>query len=295
MRDKIMINEETCTGCYACALVCSKKILEIVNKKARVITFDDWECNECGQCMAVCPNQAISIQGLDYKDFSVLPENKVSYSDFKDLLSSRRSIRSFEDKPLDEETINKIIQASSMAPIGSPPTNVKVLVLNNQKDLDALYNSIILDWKKLIKNMKNPFYRVIAKKMAGASKYASLINHGLASGKVCCDYADKGRNVFTFNASSIMLFYGEKLGVCINENCWLSCSYATIAAHSLELGGTLSGMYPPIINMSKKIKKQLGIPENNDVFACLLLGYPSKKIKYKRMIPRDFSKIEILT
>ena len=294
MSDMIIINEEICTGCRACAVVCSKKILEIVNNKATVLSFADWECSMCGQCMAVCPNQSISIEGLDYNDFSTLPENNVSYQDFNDLLSSRRSIRSFEDKQLDNETIKKILEASKMAPIGAPPSNVKVLVISNYHDLDSLYEDIIKDWKKLIKNMKNPIYRYISKRIAGASKYNSLIHHGLPAGKVYCDYADKGRNVITFDAPTIIMFYGEKLGVCINENCWLSCSYATIAAHSLGLGGTLSGMIPPILNMNKKLKQQLGIPKNDDVFACLMLGYPSKRIRFKRKIPRDFKSVNIL-
>jgi thioredoxin reductase (NADPH) len=51
------INDERCTGCEACVLVCPTAVLELKSNKAKVIRFDD--CIQCEQCAVVCPTTAM--------------------------------------------------------------------------------------------------------------------------------------------------------------------------------------------------------------------------------------------
>lgn len=289
MRKKIIINQETCTGCGLCSRVCSKKILEMNHGKVEVVDYTDWGCCQCGLCMSVCPTRSIQVEGLNYDEFVALPETEIDFVTLEEMLSSRRSIRSFKDKSIKREVLDQVIRVSAMPPIGSPPTDVQVLVLDKQEHLDELYQDTVRCWKKLMQSMKNPVYRIVSKRVAGVKQYHALTSHALPSARVCCASADDGKDIFTFDAPAIIFFHGHKLGVCVVENCWLAASYATIAAHSLGLGSIFSGMIPPIVNMNVDVKRKLGIPDENDVQSCLMLGYPN--VKFRRKIPREHQEV----
>ncbi len=283
----VTIDKKKCLGCGSCAKVCTKKILSLDNnKKIAILNLKDWGCCACGLCMAVCPAKAISVSGLCYDDFNKLPDTEIGYHDLENMLSSRRSIRSYSDRSIKKDTLEQIIHISAMSPIGSPPTNVKLRIVDKPDELHQLRLDVVQGWKNMIKSMKNPIFRTVLKKGAGAAKYNALTEHALPAAELYCQYADNGKDVFTFNAPDLMFFYGRKLSPCINENCWLSCSYALTAAHVLGLGATISGMLPPILNRNKEWKSRLGIAREEEIFACLMIGYPDKNIKFLRSIPR---------
>lgn len=289
MKNRVIINEETCIGCGLCAKVCTKKILKMNYKKVEVVDYPDWGCCQCGLCMSACPTQSIQVAGLNYDEFITLPKKEVDFTSLEKMLSSRRSIRNFKETSVELEVLEKVIRASAMSPIGALPTNVQVLVLDEKKHLDELYGDTVRCWKKMMRSMKNPIYRIVSRRVVGANQYNALTHHALPSARICCQSADNGKNVFTFNAPAIMFFHGSKLGVCIMENCWLAASYATIAAHSLGLGSIFSGMIPPIVNMNTDVKRKIGIPAENNVYSCLMLGYPA--VKFKRKIPREHKEV----
>lgn len=52
------INLEQCTGCGQCVAICPVEAISLENKKAKV---DADTCVDCGQCVDECPTKAISI------------------------------------------------------------------------------------------------------------------------------------------------------------------------------------------------------------------------------------------
>ena len=51
------INDDRCTGCDACVMVCPTDVLELRHNKSRVVRFED--CIQCEQCVHVCPTTAL--------------------------------------------------------------------------------------------------------------------------------------------------------------------------------------------------------------------------------------------
>ena len=53
-------DEDKCTGCKMCTIVCPHRIFQMAGKKA--VVKDKSKCIECGACMRNCPANAISVQ-----------------------------------------------------------------------------------------------------------------------------------------------------------------------------------------------------------------------------------------
>ena len=124
-----------------CVSVC--KDFSIVMTDNRVVVSDNplFGCIGCGHCMAICPTGAIEIHGrtLSPDQLFDLPEKEkaANYEQLTALLERRRSIREFKDKEVEEELVEKILSAARTAPMGLPPSDVNVLVLNGkQKNRD---------------------------------------------------------------------------------------------------------------------------------------------------------------
>ncbi len=57
----VVIDRNTCDGCGYCIKPCPAHVLEIVNKKARMVEEMPF-CISCGDCVAICPQNSIEIK-----------------------------------------------------------------------------------------------------------------------------------------------------------------------------------------------------------------------------------------
>lgn len=55
----LVLDQERCTGCRLCTIVCPHHVFEMNSKKAMIIDPD--ACMECGACARNCPTEAISV------------------------------------------------------------------------------------------------------------------------------------------------------------------------------------------------------------------------------------------
>jgi NAD-dependent dihydropyrimidine dehydrogenase PreA subunit len=52
------VDSEKCTGCGECIEVCP---LDAIALKDEVAVINEEECSDCGSCVDVCPSEAISL------------------------------------------------------------------------------------------------------------------------------------------------------------------------------------------------------------------------------------------
>jgi ferredoxin len=65
----VEINTEKCTGCGHCTKACAASFLVVKDKKCQLnLDIVPAACISCGDCVAICPEDAIDlVQFLEYK------------------------------------------------------------------------------------------------------------------------------------------------------------------------------------------------------------------------------------
>jgi len=294
MTDQLhIVNMETCKGDGICVEICPETVLKIVDGKAATVEERAKECIMCGQCVAVCPTESLQMPKLNVEDFEDLTKLPFDYSAFLDFLKIRRSVRLFQDQPVEHGLIKKILEAAATAPMGFPPHSTEVLVIDKRVELKFLLKELVKDYSFMVKGFSNPLGRAIIRLSAGAENYLFLREYVVDLARYANDaYYQDGSDRYMYNAPALMLFHGSRKAMSYEENAHLVCHHAMLAAVSLGLGTTIIGLIPPIVDHSKILRKRYSIPKTNKVISSLILGYP--KYKYKKSIRRDLADVRTM-
>ncbi len=170
--------------------------------------------------------------------------------DYKKILINRRSVRNYLEKQVPIETILEIIHESTYAPSSGNEQPWKFIIINDRiamKNISEEAKSNILNWIE-----SNPNDNV--------KKYETLLKN-------------KEYNIF-YNASTVVLIIGDTNLKNTKVNCALAGSYFMMSATSRNLGTCWINFATHI--KSKDMIKQLGIPENHEIVAPIIIGYPAE-------------------
>ncbi len=174
-------------------------------------------------------------------------------------IETLRSVRSFKPNPVPKETLNRILQAASMAASGSNSQPWEFVVVQD-KDVKA--------------RLKEPMLKKWLERIGGVTGMSQRMRE-------------------TYDEATEMLRNSEKVPVLIY--CCLDLNrigrgeevrYASIypavqnlmlAAHAIELGTclTIHGSTPT--RGEPEVKKILAIPENIKIACLVYMGYPSHR------------------
>lgn len=291
----ISIIEKRCTGCGMCVEVCKDFSLIVNNNKVAVSENPLFGCTGCGHCMAICPEDAIRIngRGLTPDDLFELPsqENAASYHQLLSLIQRRRSIREYNNTPIDNETIQKILKAARTAPMGLPPSDVNVLILDSQKKVTGFAKDFC-EYLEGIKWITSGWFLTLMKPFWGKANDEMFRNFVRPLFDTFIKKMKNGENVITYDAPLAMYFYGSPW--CDPADPLIAATYAMIAAESLGLGTCMIGSVHPLIqsgNRAKKFREKHGIKNKSREGLIVIFGF--SKVKYEKGIYRTFATEEI--
>ncbi len=294
---RISIDAEKCNGCGLCVQVC--KDASIVMKDGKAVVSEStavFGCIACGHCMTICPTGAITVEGRELSPadlFEIPPKEKMaSYDSILSLFQHRRSIREFKEKPVEQEMIDKVLAAAMTAPMGIPPSDVNVLVLDGREKV-LRFSKDYCEYLENLKWMVSPWGLVMMRIFYGKENHAMFRDFIKPLIKVYTEGMKEGNNHVTYDAPLAFYFYGSPFTDPADP--LIAATYAMTAAESLGLGSCMLGGIHPFIQQgkaAKKFREKWGVRFKSKEGLFLIMGYP--KVKYRHGVRRTFANIDFL-
>jgi nitroreductase/NAD-dependent dihydropyrimidine dehydrogenase PreA subunit len=257
----IKVDESLCITCGACIRACPSSL--ITKKDFPVPIENGWDhCIDCGHCVAICPTRAMHQRSMGPEDCEEIDIHLIPQWDkVKQYLKTRRSVRGYINRPIEQEKVLQLLDVSRWAPNGANRQVIRWFVVNDPAKVHQAAEMTI-DWMKAIKE-KNP------------ALYAE------ANLEVFVDAWDGGKDRISRGAPCIIMACAPKDERTAPPAAMIAIAQIQIAAPGLGLGTTFTGSintasqgYPPLIQM-------LGIPDGYIPHATCVIGYPAEK--YQRI------------
>jgi len=267
------IDEQKCKKDGICVAECPiGAIFNFSDKKKVPESFEDQEylCLNCGHCVTVCPQAALTHKNLSPED--CVPVNKemaLSPEQTEHFLRSRRSIRKYKKKEVEKEKFEELIKVASYAPSGHNMQPVHWKVVYGKEKVKEI-TALVVEWmESMLKDQpdlsKMLFFDEMVKEW------------------------DLGNDIICRNSPSLILANGVAGDSFSDNACKIAMTYLDLAIPSFGLGSQWNGFVQMAIAGHKPIQEALEFPENFTNYAAILVGYP--KYRYYRMPTRNEPRI----
>lgn len=263
----LIINETKCKKDGICAAECPRGIITQSEGRAfpQVAEADEAYCMACGHCVAVCPYGALSVNGVDIEDCPEIKRDLVlSWDRAEQFLRSRRSIRVFEDKPVDREILEQLIKTASYAPTASNGQNLQWTVIEGRDRLEPLSRKTIKWMERIIEAHTN----------SPAADYFRPI----------VDRWSTGYDGVLRTAQTLIVPSASKENANGLVDLSIALAYLELAALPLGVGTCWAGLLRGAMLATPKLVESMGLPEGHTWYYPMMIGYP--KFKYYRLPER---------
>jgi nitroreductase len=163
-------------------------------------------------------------------------------------IKGRRSVRSYLDKPVPKEIIEKILEAGTWAPTAMGRQPWKFTVIENKETI----NYISSETKKAVR-----------KAMPSASKWM-----------------DTPEDTICYNAPMLIFICAKsdkQWGQTDMIDCVLAAQNMFLKAYELGLGTCYMGFISVLSKSNPEVLRKAGVPEGYDLMVPMILGYPKIK------------------
>lgn len=274
---RIIIDKDKCIECHKCSSACP--MVQVVGFKCIEDELAGYVCLQCGGCVAVCPQGAISIGNLPLATpLGEIPSGGRALN----LIKARRSVRDFRDQPVKREDWDRLLEAVKYSPVGHNAQYVDVMIVESPEVLKEISRIGMDLCKKTAMFINKPVSRSIFRRMLGDHAFSVFSKMALFYDQQK-EAFDQGRDPILFNAPALMLFLAPATETMGQAEADMAAQTVALYAPALGLGTCYSGITMVLFsNSNAAIKKTIQVPRGYKVYSALIVGYPKH---VRRFIP----------
>ncbi len=286
------VDIDRCRGCGHCVKVCGPLVFELREQKSWVVHGE--RCFACGHCWAVCPEEAVTQEEVvTTADLGRGPVPAVPPEDLQLLLRERRSIRVFKDTPVSREQLATIIEAGRYVPTGSNRQDVSYIVLSDQAKVSTLRSMVEAFLDRMTKGLQNPATALFLRLRMGRLGVDVMRYYASGYGVYAGMTPEEKEKIAYFPlpfGQAVIITHAQSFDQVAQSNCSMALYNCSLMAHGLGLGSCFLGFVPITANTDKGARNWLGVPDENQVYGAMVVGYPA--VRYRRLIERKAPEID---
>jgi len=269
----LSIDEGLCKGDELCVADCPTAILRIDESKGtpKMIPGGEEMCLRCGHCVAVCPHGALDhaevpLDGCD----PVRKELTIGFEQAVQFLRSRRSVRRFKDRPVERDTLRRLIDVARCAPTASNLQPVEWVVIDGREKVQGLAEQAVGWMRSVLAKDAQPAYAPYLPRLVAAW--------------------DAGSDAVLRDAPCLVIAMAPKEAANGMVDLALALSYLELAAPTLGLGTCWAGLLQGALLSHPPLKGKVGIPAGYPHHYPMMIGYA--KPTYHRLPLRKPAKVK---
>jgi nitroreductase len=166
-------------------------------------------------------------------------------------IKKRRSVRSYEEKPVPREILNAIIEAGNQAPSAMNSQPWRFVVVEQAELKKKLLGAALPHAKKILESVKE----------VDPERYAQIMKR----------YNELPDPVY-YSAPVVLFVIGS--GRYADHSCPLACENVMLAAYSLGIGSCWVG-FGSMVTDNKEVIQALDLAEGEKIYGPIVLGYPN--------------------
>lgn len=266
----IVVEKEKCVGCGLCTRICHEQCIFLSGGNGKKVEGINYSvCSTCTQCIAVCPQRALSWNQVSPEPYNTI--NLPSAEQLSELLEQRRTIRNFKKKKVERALIEEII---SMA-IYAPTNNYKLRAIAlDDPEVNLEFDAIIMWFLSLLYNLcyrSDITFNLISKLFPEISaKNRVKIKRGLAKG-----------HSYDSLYTTLVFIVGDRRILLSEASAQYAIYNMILYAQTKGLGSRINAGVSVPLDRSRRARKRLGLQKYEHILGTLELGYPAVKFSNK--------------